>query len=84
MSHGFFVKTIRAWWVGENTIQDTVRNERDGERARDGTEEERVRHVSPFLLTQRLSAELCGSSRSSLPSERRHVGFWMSRISIGT
>ena len=50
MSLGFFVKTIRAWWVGENTIQGTVRNERDGERARDGTEEERVRHVPPFLM----------------------------------
>ena len=42
--------------MGENTIQSMVRNERDRERVRDGTEGRKVRHVSPFLLTQRLSS----------------------------
>ena len=45
-----------AWWVGENTILCIVREESEGERARDGTEEEAMRHVSPSLLTRRLGS----------------------------
>ena len=64
-------ETIRELWVGENTIQRIVRNERDRERVHDGAEG-RI-GASRVALLAYTKAELCGSARSSLFALERRL-----------
>ena len=54
--HGILIETIRERWVGEKRYRVLCETREIGSECVTARKEEKVRHVSPFLLTQRQSS----------------------------